>query len=164
MPTNIIEGGPIIKEGNNGIWLVFGQGNRRRRFRSLLLCWSLQPFCLRMLLTNCSLQPELRQRSVWVGLQNISSPKILMSRKKGAGLFPSPWWTHCSSSHASSGHGNPSACQDCPCNRPRRSIWMWEVEASTSSRPSAHRWQKGCQPYAPDAFYHPRKLPGTHFC
>jgi hypothetical protein len=30
---------------------------------------------------------------------------------------------------------------------------LWDVEASTLSRQSAHRWRWGCQPYAPAAFY-----------
>jgi hypothetical protein len=36
-----------------------------------------------------------------------------------------------------------------PCNRPWRPIALWDIEAPTSSRPSAHRWRWGCQPYAP---------------
>jgi hypothetical protein len=30
---------------------------------------------------------------------------------------------------------------------------LWDVEAPTFSRQSAHRWQWGCQPYAPAALY-----------
>jgi hypothetical protein len=34
------------------------------------------------------------------------------------------------------------------CNRPWRPAGLWDVEASTFSRKSAHRWRWGCQPYA----------------
>jgi hypothetical protein len=34
-----------------------------------------------------------------------------------------------------------------------RPIALWDVEAPTSSRQSAHRWRWGCQPYAPAALY-----------
>jgi hypothetical protein len=40
-----------------------------------------------------------------------------------------------------------------PCNRPWRPIWLWDVEAPIFSRQSAHRWQWGCQLYAPAAIY-----------
>jgi hypothetical protein len=40
-----------------------------------------------------------------------------------------------------------------PCNRPWRPIGLWEVEAPTFSRQSAHGWWWGCQPYAPAALY-----------
>jgi hypothetical protein len=40
-----------------------------------------------------------------------------------------------------------------PCNSPWRSIGLWDVEATTFSRKSVHRWQWGCQPYAPAALY-----------
>jgi hypothetical protein len=40
-----------------------------------------------------------------------------------------------------------------PCNRPWRPIGLWEVDAPTYSRQSAHRWRWGCQPYAPAALY-----------
>jgi hypothetical protein len=40
-----------------------------------------------------------------------------------------------------------------PCNRPWRPIRLWDVEAPTFSRQSAHRWRWGCQPYAPAALY-----------
>jgi hypothetical protein len=36
-----------------------------------------------------------------------------------------------------------------PCNRPWSPIGLWDVEAPTSSRRSAHRWRWSCQPYAP---------------
>jgi hypothetical protein len=36
--------------------------------------------------------------------------------------------------------------------RPWRPLGLWEVEARTFSRHLAHRWRKGCQPYAPAAF------------
>jgi hypothetical protein len=36
-----------------------------------------------------------------------------------------------------------------PCNRPWRPIGLWDVEAPTFSRQSAHRCRWGCQPYAP---------------
>jgi hypothetical protein len=42
-----------------------------------------------------------------------------------------------------------------PCNRPWRPIELWDVEAPTFSRHSAHRWRWGCQPYAPASFYPP---------
>jgi hypothetical protein len=37
--------------------------------------------------------------------------------------------------------------------RPWRLIGLWDVEAPTFSRQSAHRWRWGCQPYAPAALY-----------
>jgi hypothetical protein len=40
-----------------------------------------------------------------------------------------------------------------PCNRPWRPIRLWDVEAATFSRQSAHRWRWGSQPYAPSALY-----------
>jgi hypothetical protein len=40
-----------------------------------------------------------------------------------------------------------------PCNRQWRPIGLWDVEADIFSRPSAHRWRWGCQPYAPAALY-----------
>jgi hypothetical protein len=40
-----------------------------------------------------------------------------------------------------------------PSNRLRRLIGLWDVEAPTLSRQSAHRWRWGCQPYAQAAFY-----------
>jgi hypothetical protein len=40
-----------------------------------------------------------------------------------------------------------------PCNRPWRPIGLRDVEASTFSRQSAHRWRWGCQPYALVTFY-----------
>jgi hypothetical protein len=39
------------------------------------------------------------------------------------------------------------------CNRPWRPIGLWNVEAPTFSRQSAHRWWWGCQPYAPVTLY-----------
>jgi hypothetical protein len=38
-------------------------------------------------------------------------------------------------------------------NRPWRPIGLWDVEALTFSRQSAHRWRWSCQPYAPAALY-----------
>jgi hypothetical protein len=46
---------------------------------------------------------------------------------------------------------------------PWRPRMLWDVEASTFSRQSAHRWPRGCQPYASAALYL-RKIPGTNFC
>jgi hypothetical protein len=40
-----------------------------------------------------------------------------------------------------------------PCNRPWRPIGLWDVEAPTFSRQSAHWWRWGCQPYALAALY-----------
>jgi hypothetical protein len=40
-----------------------------------------------------------------------------------------------------------------PCKRPWRPIGMWDVEAPTFSRQSAHRWLWGCQTHAPAALY-----------
>jgi hypothetical protein len=40
-----------------------------------------------------------------------------------------------------------------PCNRPWRPIGLWDIEASTFSRQSSHRWQWGCQPHAPATLY-----------
>jgi hypothetical protein len=40
-----------------------------------------------------------------------------------------------------------------PCNRQWRPIGLWDVEAPTFSRQSAHRWRWGCQPYVPAALY-----------
>jgi hypothetical protein len=40
-----------------------------------------------------------------------------------------------------------------PCNRPWRPIGLWDVEAPTFSRQSAHRWWWGRQPHAPAALY-----------
>jgi hypothetical protein len=45
-----------------------------------------------------------------------------------------------------------------PCNRPWRPIGLWDVEAPTFSRQSAHRWQWGCQPYASAALYPPGRF------
>jgi hypothetical protein len=38
-------------------------------------------------------------------------------------------------------------------NRPWESISVWDVEAPTFSRQSAHRWRRDCQPYATAALY-----------
>jgi hypothetical protein len=48
------------------------------------------------------------------------------------------------------------------CNRPWRPIGLWDVKAPTISRQSAHRWQWGCQSYAPVALC-PQKIHCTHF-
>jgi hypothetical protein len=45
-----------------------------------------------------------------------------------------------------------------PCNRPWRPIGLWDVEALTFSKKSAHRWRWGCHPYAPAAFYPPGRF------
>jgi hypothetical protein len=39
------------------------------------------------------------------------------------------------------------------CNRLWRPIRLWDVEASTFSTQSVHRWRWSCQPYAPAALY-----------
>jgi hypothetical protein len=50
-------------------------------------------------------------------------------------------------------------------NRRWRPIGLWDVEAPTFSRHSAHRRWWGCQPYAPAGFLlPPRKITDTHFC
>jgi hypothetical protein len=46
-----------------------------------------------------------------------------------------------------------------PCNRPWRPIELWDAEAPTFSRQSAHRRRWGCQPYAPAG----RRLPPGRF-
>jgi hypothetical protein len=38
-------------------------------------------------------------------------------------------------------------------NRPWKPIGLWDVEAPTFYRQWTYRWQWGCQPYAPGAFY-----------
>jgi hypothetical protein len=43
--------------------------------------------------------------------------------------------------------------QSHPSNRPWRPVGLWDVEAPTFSRQSAHRWRWGCQPHAPTALY-----------
>jgi hypothetical protein len=37
-------------------------------------------------------------------------------------------------------------------------IGLWDVKDPTFSRQSAHRWRRGCQPYAPTALYSPETL------
>jgi hypothetical protein len=44
------------------------------------------------------------------------------------------------------------------CKRPWRPIGLWDVEAPTFSRQSAHRCRWGCQPYAPAALYPPGRF------
>jgi hypothetical protein len=44
------------------------------------------------------------------------------------------------------------------CNRPWRLIGLWNIEAPTFSRKSAHRWQWGCQPYVPATLYPPERF------
>jgi hypothetical protein len=39
------------------------------------------------------------------------------------------------------------------CNGPWSLVGLWHFEAPTLSRQSAHRWQIGCQAYAPAVFY-----------
>jgi hypothetical protein len=41
-----------------------------------------------------------------------------------------------------------------PYSRSWRPTGLWDIEAPTFSRQSAHRWRWGCQPYAPAALYH----------
>jgi hypothetical protein len=55
-------------------------------------------------------------------------------------------------------HLSPSQWLKLPCNRPWRLIRLWDVEAPTFSRQSAHRWRRGCQPYAPAALYPPGRF------
>jgi hypothetical protein len=43
-------------------------------------------------------------------------------------------------------------------NRPWRPIGLWDVEAPTFSRQSAHRWRWGCQLHAPAALYCPGRF------
>jgi hypothetical protein len=45
--------------------------------------------------------------------------------------------------------------QSCLCNSLWRPIGLWDVEAPTFSRQSAHRWR---------SLFTPSKIPGTHFC
>jgi hypothetical protein len=40
-----------------------------------------------------------------------------------------------------------------PCNRPWRTIGLWDVEILIFSRQMAQRWRWGCQPYAPVSLY-----------
>jgi hypothetical protein len=47
--------------------------------------------------------------------------------------------------------------QSYPYNRPRRHIGLWDVDAPTLSRQSAHRWRWG-QPYTPAALYLPGRF------
>jgi hypothetical protein len=44
------------------------------------------------------------------------------------------------------------------CNRPWRSMGLWDVEVLTFSRQSAHRWWWDCQPYAPATLYPPGRF------
>jgi hypothetical protein len=43
--------------------------------------------------------------------------------------------------------------QSHPCNRPWRPIGLWDVEAPTFYRQSAHIWRWGSQSHAPNALY-----------
>jgi hypothetical protein len=43
-------------------------------------------------------------------------------------------------------------------NRPWRSIRLWDVEVSTFSRQSAHRWRWGCQHCPPAVLYLPGRF------
>jgi hypothetical protein len=46
-----------------------------------------------------------------------------------------------------------------PCNRLWRPIGVFDVKNLTYlDRESAHRWRRGCQPYAPAALYSPKTL------
>jgi hypothetical protein len=45
-----------------------------------------------------------------------------------------------------------------PVTGPWWPIWLWDVEAPTFSRQSAHGWRWGCQPYAPATPYSPGRL------
>jgi hypothetical protein len=49
------------------------------------------------------------------------------------------------------------------CSRQFGPIALWDVEAPTFFRNSAHRWWWSCQPYTLASLF-PRKIPGTHFC
>jgi hypothetical protein len=49
-----------------------------------------------------------------------------------------------------------------PCNRLWRPKGMWDVEALTFSRQSAHRWRWGRQPFALAVLY-PQEYPGYSF-
>jgi hypothetical protein len=49
--------------------------------------------------------------------------------------------------------GTPRQKKSYPCNRPWRSVGLWDVEAPTFSKQSAHRWRWGCQPHVPTALY-----------
>jgi hypothetical protein len=40
-----------------------------------------------------------------------------------------------------------------PVNKPWRPVGVWDVKDPTLSRQSAHRWPRGCQPYALAALY-----------
>jgi hypothetical protein len=48
---------------------------------------------------------------------------------------------------------------------PWRPVGLWDVEAPVFSGQSAHRWRRGCQPYAPAGRppFTPQMIPGTHF-
>jgi hypothetical protein len=45
-----------------------------------------------------------------------------------------------------------------PYNRPWRPIGLWDVEAPTFSRQSAHRWRWSCQLYVPVTLYPPGRF------
>jgi hypothetical protein len=48
-----------------------------------------------------------------------------------------------------------------------RNCPFWDVEDPTLCTQSAHRWRRGCQPYAPAALYSKKYyfcVSGTHFC
>jgi hypothetical protein len=58
---------------------------------------------------------------------------------------------------------NLSKKQNYSGNMPWRPIEFWDVKDPTFSRQSAHRWQSGCQPYAPAVLYSPETFSGIHF-
>jgi hypothetical protein len=51
---------------------------------------------------------------------------------------------------------NASSCRNSPWNRPWRLIGLWDLEAATFSKQSAHRWWWG-QTYAPLASLYPQE-------
>jgi hypothetical protein len=51
-----------------------------------------------------------------------------------------------------------------PCNKPWRPIGLWDVEASTFSRQSAHRWRGEGVSLTRRPPFVPQNIPGTHFC
>jgi hypothetical protein len=57
------------------------------------------------------------------------------------------------SAHSQYNINYPKQKRGYPCDRPWRTIGMWDVEVHTFSVPSAHIWRWGCQPYAPTALY-----------
>jgi hypothetical protein len=50
------------------------------------------------------------------------------------------------------GKGKKKKRKSYSCNRPWKTIELWDVEAPIISRQSAHRWRWDCQPYSPVDF------------